>query len=1403
MFKNVYNVILFLFVLNFIPIETQVIKTLSTESNLLELKDYLNMGLFITNDKLFSNLADENPTVLFDNQNFPSNSVFATYDSDYLLIGCSTTNFLGSININTGEEKTLYLYSTVFSGLTSAKDFCSISYLNPYVFVVHTEWQGKGNQIILRMVKTQLTSSSSGPTLGGAPTKIQFSIRCYTDRDFKYISCEVINIINSNTDYGLVCGYIKKETTLYLYTLASMNTSFSGFGSELTLYTSESLINFDLQRINNTYIRYLIGSNSYEIYLTKETNYVVNIVSEDLRNSNLYSFYSSSNLFYYRNEYIFHSTSTDSTNYILYISNKESNNNLITTINNKTITKISGIYDESEETLIYVYQYSNTIEYFIIPPLCFKNAWHIDENNEIVCYDNKNYCQSNLYVYHTDNRQCNLSNCKDGYYKFNFECYRSSCPENTHTVSTGVCESNLNYCYIDNYYKTHCDSNPYDDYTLRYKDTKIYFNDCTRSQYFYNVSTYLYQNVCYEECPIQTEANGDLNICECKYYKFYTNTEKTSYECLQEGETCEDTGKYDIESSRECVNTKEECIQDNYKIFNNLCLISCPENTKPEGDYCQCENKYYISNGKLNCFSADKTCEDIHYPLESNSNECFLSQEDCITKGNKFFNNMCYISSCPSNSNDDDNDGNCLCSYNYYFNSDTDLYECLGQTESCESKGYLYKDLNGNECFNSLDDCVEKGKKIFNKQCYTECPSNTKIKDDDNTKCICENYFFYNENDDTYDCFDNSINDCMEANDEYKYSNTEVKECFKTKNDCLQKYENDKCTYYEECDPSEDFIFNNICYKDGCPSHTVIETENPKNCICDENYEFDSSAGICISQPIEEEEETYNEEEENEEIYNEKIAENIETNIEIEEIIETSIEGEKNDMIYSIPKTEGRVIPEEHYSNKNNCPYIYKGNCVLRCGENTCLNPDLKELIECIDITEDMKVHNNICIKNVKEMVNKFINNNNTEIEKPIETPSGTIIYGYPVDSPKENLIEEYPNITFVNLGECEYKIKADYNLLNDTKLYILGIDSPNLYHNSSINAFSYEIYLRNGTQLKDLSACDESKITTSSKINNLGVIKFEKAKQFSGDGYDIYNKSNKFYVDNCAPANDNGNDITLEDRVTYYYPEINICNEGCDYDSIDFETERFICKCSVILDKNITIKNNKDKNNEEDETYLDYFLSLINYKIFKCYDLLMNFDNYYYNGGFYIGSFTFATSLILIFVFCFKTINNIKINLFRNMPTKDKLKEAIRESKKNTTNNIIKNNDIDTIKDNPPKNEGGKKNPKFNLNFYFLADKNQKKNKNGNMIDKIEKKEIKKNSKKTKVIKENKKKSNQFHKRNNRIISNAQNITNRKSSKDKSHSLLFLKTEKINVRKDSNLEQNNQKKPLLKNING
>ena len=350
-----------------------------------------------------------------------------------------------------------------------------------------------------------------------------------------------------------------------------------------------------------------------------------------------------------------------------------------------------------------------------------------------------------------------------------------------------------------------------------------------------------------------------------------------------------------------------------------------------------------------------------------------------------------------------------------------------------------------------------------------------------------------------------------------------------------------------------------------------------------------------------------------------------------------------------------------------------------------------------------MKVFNNICFTGIDRIVNNFITNDNSEEIKPISTPSGTIIYGYPLNISQETLIEKNPNLTYIDLGNCKYKLIEAYNLDNETELFVLGIDSPNININSSINVFNYEIYLKNGTQLKDLTPCNETKISTSSKINNLEVIKFEKAKEFSNIGYDIYDKSNIFYTDNCAPANDNGNDITLEDRETYYYPGGKICNEGCEYASIDFDTQRFICQCNVTTNQISENKSNKtslDKKEEDDESYFEYFLSLINYKIIKCYSLINNFENFYYNGGLYVGSIIFFIDFILIFVFCIKSISSIKIQLFKNMPTREKLIQIAKENIKNK-NKIININ-------NPPK-----KNKSVKNFIYFNNYKTRKRTEN------------------------------------------------------------------------------------------
>ena len=49
------------------------------------------------------------------------------------------------------------------------------------------------------------------------------------------------------------------------------------------------------------------------------------------------------------------------------------------------------------------------------------------------------------------------------------------------------------------------------------------------------------------------------------------------------------------------------------------------------------------------------------------------------------------------------------------------------------------------------------------------------------------------------------------------------------------------------------------------------------------------------------------------------------------------------------------------------------------------------------------------------------------------------------------------------------------------------------------------------------------------------------------------------------SAASINGNDITLEDRVSDIYPgNVSFCPNGCELTSTDIEKKRFICSCNV-----------------------------------------------------------------------------------------------------------------------------------------------------------------------------------------------------------------------------------------------
>ena len=69
------------------------------------------------------------------------------------------------------------------------------------------------------------------------------------------------------------------------------------------------------------------------------------------------------------------------------------------------------------------------------------------------------------------------------------------------------------------------------------------------------------------------------------------------------------------------------------------------------------------------------------------------------------------------------NDNICYCSYNYF--NDSNSLTCFNMEESCELHNFNYTNVDTKECFNLINDCIYRGYKIFNNNCYNNCPINT------------------------------------------------------------------------------------------------------------------------------------------------------------------------------------------------------------------------------------------------------------------------------------------------------------------------------------------------------------------------------------------------------------------------------------------------------------------------------------------------------------------------------------------------------------------------------------------------------------------------------------------------------------------------------------------------------
>ena len=325
------------------------------------------------------------------------------------------------------------------------------------------------------------------------------------------------------------------------------------------------------------------------------------------------------------------------------------------------------------------------------------------------------------------------------------------------------------------------------------------------------------------------------------------------------------------------------------------------------------------------------------------------------------------------------------------------------------------------------------------------------------------------------------------------------------------------------------------------------------------------------------------------------------------------------------------------------------------------------------------------------------------------------------LDEQKNN---DNPNVSSIDLGICEDRLKTKYNISKEDSLIILKSDVKN--DDFSAMYVQYEIYNPYNLKKLNLSYCYDVKVEVNIPVNldNYTILLYDNLRQ---NGYNLFDSGSEFYNDVCAPYTTiNGTDIILEDRKKDIFIKsgnVSLCQKGCDFDLYNITNKRAKCNCNVQTE---VIENNIENLEFNANLIADTFLATLkrsNFRVLKCYKLILNFDNIFKNIGRFI--MTIIYFLFLVSLFFYIIYDRKKINMFINIII-NYMKNAFKEEKKFKNIDL---NDINKVKTSKFLNIKNNKNSKGNKKKDNKADKIKNKSKNKN-----QKKENKnKNTKKDK----------------------------------------------------------------------
>ena len=370
---------------------------------------------------------------------------------------------------------------------------------------------------------------------------------------------------------------------------------------------------------------------------------------------------------------------------------------------------------------------------------------------------------------------------------------------------------------------------------------------------------------------------------------------------------------------------------------------------------------------------------------------------------------------------------------------------------------------------------------------------------------------------------------------------------------------------------------------------------------------------------------------------------------------------------------------------KDNSPFIYqfKGECIQECPDYTIIkdgNCIYNDIGECALIRENLDIDLYALIdengQETDQIVLKYAlehQNLNYEIYNYVNKMYNFIIYKNE-DCLNKYLNQERITITKIDLKIC-YNLLMEYYGFPERNIIVTLIDiyrqyqSPYTYYNF--------YHPETGVKLDAKNICYNSKVSKIFKVLSFDMDDKEAKKNLLSQGVDLFNSSSRFFSDLCYQYDSpNGKDIPLKERVSFFYPNIKICDEGCISKGINYEKYEAECECTFI-----NIINNKLINNAFTGEIVEIYHEM-NIEVFKCYKDIFKFNYFIKNYGSIIILILLITQIILNFIYFYKNVFQIRkftlglINSYFFELNK-------KNSNDNNTNIIISKNDDEVHNDN------------------------------------------------------------------------------------------------------------------------